>query len=84
VVDDLIKEVMDRAGLTADQARAAAEAVIEFLKRNLPEPAAGIVAEFAGVPDPAQKEQARKKKAAIAGIAATTAAVNVVVLPGAH
>jgi hypothetical protein len=83
-MDDLVKEVMDRTGLPMDQARAAADAVLDFLERNLPEPKAGIVAELAAVRDSAQKEQARKKKTAIAGMAATTAAVNAVVLPGAH
>jgi hypothetical protein len=83
-MDDLVEEVMNRTGLPMDQARAAAEAVLDYLERNLPEPKTGIVAALAGGPNSAEKAQAGKKKVAIAGMAATTAAVNAVVLPGAH
>lgn len=84
-MDDLIKEVRNRTGLSEDQAKDAAEAVINFLKQRLPEPAAGIVSQFLGDAEGADTDEARKKKrTAIAAMAATTAAVNVVVLPGAH
>ena len=45
-MDELIKEVAKRTGLPEDQARAAAEAVINFLKEKLPEPAAGMVSQY--------------------------------------
>ena len=82
-MDVLIKEVMKRTGLPEDKARAAAEAVIDYLAKHLPEPAAGMLSEFRDGIDAAQAEEA-KKKVAIAAVAATTAAVNAVVLPGAH
>lgn len=47
-MDELIKEVTTRTGLPEDKARAAAEAVIGFLKQRLPEPAAGMVSQFLG------------------------------------
>ncbi len=45
-MDELIEEVTKRTGLPADKARAAAEAVLGFLKAKLPEPASGMVAQF--------------------------------------
>ena len=39
-MDELIKQVSQRTGLPADQARQAAEAVIGFLKERLPGPLA--------------------------------------------
>lgn len=45
-MEDLIKEVTKRTGLPEDKARAAAEAVIGFLKGKLPEPAAGMLSQF--------------------------------------
>ncbi len=45
-MDELIKEVVSRTGLPEDKARAAADAVIGFLKTKLPEPAAGMISEF--------------------------------------
>ena len=45
-MDELIKAVVSRTGLPEDKARAAADAVIGFLKMKLPEPAAGILSEF--------------------------------------
>jgi len=83
-MDVLIKEVMKRTGLPEDKAQAAAEAVIDYLAKHLPEPAAGMLSAFRDGADTAQAEEARKKKVAIAAVAATTAAVNAVVLPGAH
>jgi uncharacterized protein (DUF2267 family) len=47
-MDELIKEVTKRTGLPEDKARAAAEAVISFLKTKLPEPAAGMVSQYLG------------------------------------
>ncbi len=45
-MEELIKEVTKRTGLPEDQARAAAEAVIGFLKGKLPEPAAGLLSQY--------------------------------------
>ncbi len=45
-MDELIKEVTKRTGLPEEQARAAADAVIGFLKTHLPEPAAGALSQF--------------------------------------
>lgn len=45
-MDELIKEVTKRTGLPEDKARGAAEAVLGFLKAKLPEPAAGMVAQY--------------------------------------
>lgn len=45
-MDELIKEVVSRTGLPEDKARAAADAVIGFLKTRLPGPAAGMLSEF--------------------------------------
>ena len=45
-MDELIKEVAMRTGLPEDKARAAADAVIGFLKTKLPEPAAGMLSDF--------------------------------------
>jgi hypothetical protein len=42
-MDDLVKMVSERTGLPADQARAAAQTVIDFLKSRLPESMAGYV-----------------------------------------
>lgn len=46
MMDELIKEVTKRTGLPEAQARAAADAVIGFLKTKLPEPAAGMLDQF--------------------------------------
>lgn len=45
-MDELIMEVTKRTGLPQEQARAAADAVLNFLKARLPEPAAGMVSQF--------------------------------------
>ena len=82
-MDDLVKRLIERIELTEEQARAAAGTVIEYLQEHLPEPVARELAslvEGAGVPD--DPEGARK--ATTAAVAATTAAINVTVLPGAH
>jgi hypothetical protein len=42
-MDDLIKAITERTGLPADQARAAAETAIDFLKAKLPESMRGYV-----------------------------------------
>lgn len=39
-MDELVKMVSDRTGLPEDQARKAAEAVLDFLKTKLPAPLA--------------------------------------------
>lgn len=82
-MDELINEVIKRTGLNEDQARAAALAVTGYLKDHLPEPAGKALAQYLNGPEDAEKA-ARDKKAHIAAVAATTAAVNVVVLPHAR
>lgn len=47
-MDELIKEVTTKTGLPEDKARAAADAVIGFLKQRLPEPAKGMVSQYLG------------------------------------
>jgi hypothetical protein len=42
-MDDLIKLITERTGLPADQARAAAQTTIDFLKQKLPESMRGYV-----------------------------------------
>ena len=42
-MDDLIKQITERTGLPADQARAAAQTTIDFLKEKLPESMRGYV-----------------------------------------
>lgn len=58
-MDDLIKALEEKAGLSRDQAKAAARVVVEYMK---------------------QGDNGKK----IAALAATTAAINVVVLPHAR
>jgi uncharacterized protein (DUF2267 family) len=41
MMDELIGKITERTGLKPEQARAAAEAVLEFLKARLPAPIAG-------------------------------------------
>ena len=82
-MDDLIQKLIERIELTEEQARAAAGTVIEYLQEHLPEPMAKeLTALVEGSGEPADPEQA--KKATTAAVAATTAAINVTVLPGAH
>jgi hypothetical protein len=61
-MDDLVKELIEKAGLTQAQAEAAAKVVLEYMRHD----------------------DNRTKIAKLAALAATTAAVNVVVLPHAH
>lgn len=42
-MDELTKVVMQKAGLSADQAKAAITAVVDFLKSKLPGPIAGQI-----------------------------------------
>ncbi len=42
-LDELIKQITERTGLPADQARAAAQTTIDFLKEKLPESMRGYV-----------------------------------------
>ena len=42
-MDELIKLVSDKAGITDAQAKQAVDAVLDFLKQNLPEPLAGQI-----------------------------------------
>ena len=42
-MDELVKMVATRTGLPEDQAKAAAQAVIDYLKKNLPAPVAGQI-----------------------------------------
>ena len=79
-IDRLIKDVSDKAGITIEQARTAVATAIEQLKSRLPEP---LVQELEALFNEPEGDEA-KKKAALAGLAATTAAVNVVVLPHAR
>ncbi len=42
-MEELVKMISERTGLPADQARAAAQVVVDFLKSKLPESMAGFV-----------------------------------------
>ena len=42
-MDELIKQITERTGLPAEQARAAAQTTVDFLKSKLPESMAGYV-----------------------------------------
>jgi hypothetical protein len=79
-MEKLIKEVSEKAGITIEQARVAATAAFAELKTKLPESLSDQLEAL--FKDSASDEDERK--AALAGIAATTAAVNVVVLPHAR
>ena len=82
-MDELVKRLIERLEVTEQQARVAAGTVIEYLEEHLPEAVARELAALVdGGQEPADPERA--KKATTAALAATTAAVNVVVLPGAH
>lgn len=82
-MDELRKNLVERLGLAEDRAEAAIQEVLAYLKDHLPEPAATLVSEFAASPkDPEATD--RTKKVTTAAVAATTAAVNAVVLPGAR
>lgn len=45
-VDELIKHVAEKTGLPPDQAKAAAEHVLGFVKQKLPEPLRGHLDQF--------------------------------------
>jgi hypothetical protein len=82
-MDELRKNLVERLGLAEDRAEAAIQEVLAYLEEHLPEPAAGLVADFAaGSKD--VDETDGTKKVTTAAMAATTAAVNAVVLPGAR
>jgi uncharacterized protein (DUF2267 family) len=42
-MDELIKQVVEKTGISEQQARSAVETVVGFLKQRLPEPIAGHV-----------------------------------------
>jgi uncharacterized protein (DUF2267 family) len=42
-MDELIKQVSARAGISEDQARSAVNTVVDFIKARLPEPIAGQI-----------------------------------------
>lgn len=81
-MDELRKNLVERLGLAEDRAEAAIHEVLTYLIEHLPAPAAGVVADFATSSDDPDGE--RTKKVTTAAVAATTAAVNAVVLPGAR
>lgn len=43
VMDELIQQIQQRTGISADQARTAAETAVSFLKDRLPEPVRGQI-----------------------------------------
>lgn len=47
-MDELIKHVAEKTGLPPDQAKAAAEHVLAFVKQKLPEPIRGHLDQFLG------------------------------------
>ena len=47
-MDELIKQVVERTGISEEQARSAVETVLGFLKTRLPEPIAGQLDGFVG------------------------------------
>jgi hypothetical protein len=81
-MDELRRTLVERLGLAEDRADAAIQEVLDYLVQHLPAPAAEIVAEFAA--SPKDTDDQRTKKVTTAAVAATTAAVNAVVLPGAR
>lgn len=42
-MDELVKAVAQKTGLSEDQARAATQAVLDYLKKKLPAPIAGQI-----------------------------------------
>ncbi len=42
-MDEIVKQISERTGLPADQARVAAQTVVDFLKAKLPAPIAGQI-----------------------------------------
>jgi hypothetical protein len=47
-MEEIIKQVTERAGISEAQARTAVETVVGFLKNRLPEPLAGQLEGFVG------------------------------------
>jgi len=80
-IDRLAKEISDKAGITLEQARTALTATIEDFKRRLPEP---VFKEIQALFEATDEDEDRARKGALAAQAATTAAINVVVLPHAR
>ena len=81
-MDELRKNLVEKLGLAEDRAEAAIQEVVAYLIEHLPAPAAEVVADFAS--NPKDPDDERTRKVTTAAVAATTAAVNAVVLPGAH
>jgi hypothetical protein len=81
-MDELRKNLVERLGLADDRAEAAIHEVLAYLIEHLPGPASEIVADFAVSSEDPDGE--RTKTVTTAAMAATTAAVNAVVLPGAR
>jgi len=52
-MDELIKQVSDRTGISLDQARTAVDTVLGFLKNKLPAPIAGQIDNVVGGGDAA-------------------------------
>ena len=82
-MDELIRKLVERIEVTEAQAVVAAATVIEYLHDHLPEAVARELADIVERTD-GPDDGERAKKATTAAMAATTAAINVVVLPGAH
>jgi hypothetical protein len=83
MMDELRKNLVERLGLAEDRAEAAIQEVLAYLQEHLPEPAATMIADLASSPKDTDVTE-RTKKVTTATVAATTAAVNAVVLPGAR
>ena len=81
-MNELRRTLVERLGLAEDRAAAAIQEVLAYLIEHLPASAAEVVADFAANADDPEGQQARRVTTAT--VAATTAAVNAVVLPGAH
>jgi len=82
-MDELRRNLVERVGVAEDRAQAAIDEMLRYLKQHLPEPAASIIDDFAETSTDSDGGD-RTKKVTTAAVAATTAAVNAVVLPGAH
>jgi hypothetical protein len=82
-MDEIVEKVMKQAHIAEEQARAATEAVLSYLQDHLPDSIATALSELVADPGASPLDDEAKKKA-IAATAATTAAVNVVVLPHAR
>lgn len=57
-MDDIVRTVADRTGLTDDQAQQAVDTVVGVLKDRLPEPARSMVAQMAGGEEAVSGEEA--------------------------